>query len=88
MVEFLVAGAQKASLGVDPPRPERPEFVHELAAEIPFYEQRHLLRPGLTGWARINYPYGATKDDALQKLKYDLYYIKNASLLLDLDELR
>jgi lipopolysaccharide/colanic/teichoic acid biosynthesis glycosyltransferase len=65
------------------PRPERPEFVGELAGDIPFYQHRHLLKPGITGWAQINYPYGATREDALMKLKYDLYYIKYASLLLD-----
>jgi exopolysaccharide biosynthesis polyprenyl glycosylphosphotransferase len=65
------------------PRPERPEFVSGLAKEIPFYQQRHLLKPGITGWAQINYPYGATTADALNKLEYDLYYIKHASPLLD-----
>ena len=66
------------------PRPERPEFVEKLAKEIPFYNQRHLVKPGLTGWAQINYPYGASTEDALNKLKYDLYYIKYTSLGLDL----
>ena len=65
------------------PRPERPHFVAQLAEEIPFYEQRHLIAPGLTGWAQIKYPYGASIEDARQKLQYDLYYIKNQSLLLD-----
>ena len=65
------------------PRPERPHFVRQLAEEIPFYEQRHLIPPGLTGWAQIKYPYGASIEDARQKLQYDLYYIKNQSLLLD-----
>jgi sugar transferase (PEP-CTERM system associated) len=65
------------------PRPERPHFVSQLAEEIPFYEQRHLIPPGLTGWAQIKYPYGASIEDARQKLQYDLYYIKNQSLLLD-----
>ncbi|MDQ3252567.1 MAG: TIGR03013 family PEP-CTERM/XrtA system glycosyltransferase [Acidobacteriota bacterium] len=65
------------------PRPERPHFVAQLAAEIPFYEQRHLVAPGLTGWAQIKYPYGATVEDAREKLQYDLYYIKNMSLMLD-----
>jgi sugar transferase (PEP-CTERM system associated) len=65
------------------PRPERPHFVKQLAEEIPFYEQRHLIPPGLTGWAQIKYPYGASIEDARQKLQYDLYYIKNQSLLLD-----
>ncbi|HMQ03342.1 MAG TPA: TIGR03013 family PEP-CTERM/XrtA system glycosyltransferase [Pyrinomonadaceae bacterium] len=65
------------------PRPERPHFVSELAEQIPFYEHRHLLAPGLTGWAQIKYPYGASVEDARQKLQYDLYYIKNQSLALD-----
>jgi sugar transferase (PEP-CTERM system associated) len=65
------------------PRPERPHFVSQLAEEIPYYEQRHLIAPGLTGWAQIKYPYGASVEDARQKLQYDLYYIKNQSLMLD-----
>jgi sugar transferase (PEP-CTERM system associated) len=65
------------------PRPERPHFVSQLAQEIPYYEQRHLIAPGLTGWAQIKYPYGASIEDAKQKLQYDLYYIKNQSLALD-----
>jgi exopolysaccharide biosynthesis polyprenyl glycosylphosphotransferase len=66
------------------PRPERPHFVSQLADEVPFYEHRHLVAPGLTGWAQIKYPYGASIDDARQKLQFDLYYIKNQSLALDL----
>ncbi|MGI9054864.1 MAG: TIGR03013 family XrtA/PEP-CTERM system glycosyltransferase [Pyrinomonadaceae bacterium] len=66
------------------PRPERPHFVEQLAREIPFYEHRHLVAPGLTGWAQIKYPYGASVEDARRKLQYDLYYIKNQSLALDL----
>ena len=65
------------------PRPERPHFVAQLAQEIPYYEQRHLIAPGLTGWAQIKYPYGASIEDARQKLQYDLYYIKNHSLVFD-----
>ncbi len=65
------------------PRPERPHFVAQLAQEIPFYEQRHLIAPGLTGWAQIKYPYGASTEDARQKLQYDLFYIKNQGLMLD-----
>jgi sugar transferase (PEP-CTERM system associated) len=65
------------------PRPERPHFVAQLAEEIPYYEQRHLIAPGLTGWAQIKYPYGSSIEDARQKLQYDLYYIKNQSLTLD-----
>lgn len=66
------------------PRPERPQFVAQLAEEIPFYEQRHLVAPGLTGWAQVRYPYGASVEDAKEKLQFDLYYIKNQGLLLDL----
>lgn len=66
------------------PRPERPHFVKQLAREIPYFEHRHLVAPGLTGWAQIKYPYGASVDDAIQKLQYDLYYIKNQSLTLDM----
>ncbi|HYN26501.1 MAG TPA: TIGR03013 family XrtA/PEP-CTERM system glycosyltransferase [Pyrinomonadaceae bacterium] len=65
------------------PRPERPHFVAQLAQEIPFYEQRHLIPPGLTGWAQIKCAYGASIEDARQKLQYDLYYVKNQSLILD-----
>ena len=65
------------------PRPERQHFIAQLAQEIPFYEQRHLIAPGLTGWAQIKYPYGASIDDARKKLEYDLYYIKNQSITLD-----
>lgn len=66
------------------PRPERPHFVEYLRKEIPFYNQRFVVKPGITGWAQIKYRYGASKEDALEKLKYDLYYIKNLSILLDL----
>lgn len=66
------------------PRPERPHFVKQLATEISYYEHRHLVAPGLTGWAQIKYPYGASVSDAIQKLQYDLYYIKNQSLTLDM----
>jgi sugar transferase (PEP-CTERM system associated) len=66
------------------PRPERPEFVAELTEQIRFYGQRHIVRPGLTGWAQVRYTYGASTEDALQKLQYDLYYIKNLSIALDL----
>jgi sugar transferase (PEP-CTERM system associated) len=65
------------------PRPERPHFVAQLSEQIPFYGQRHLIAPGLTGWAQIKYPYGSSVEDARQKLMYDLYYIKNQSLVLD-----
>jgi sugar transferase (PEP-CTERM system associated) len=66
------------------PRPERPEFVEELAAQLPLYRERHTVRTGLTGWAQVNYPYGASLDDARSKLSYDLYYVKNFSVLFDL----
>jgi exopolysaccharide biosynthesis polyprenyl glycosylphosphotransferase len=66
------------------PRPERPEFVSTLVKQIPFYNIRHLVRPGLTGWAQIGYPYGASIEDAKQKLAYDIYYVKHASPMLDL----
>jgi sugar transferase (PEP-CTERM system associated) len=65
------------------PRPERPEFVKELTRVIPFYGQRHVVRPGLTGWAQVSYDYGASVDDAMQKLQYDLFYIKHMSFGLD-----
>jgi sugar transferase (PEP-CTERM system associated) len=66
------------------PRPERPYFVEKLRKEIPFYDQRLSVKPGITGWAQIKYQYGASKEDAAEKLKYDLYYIKNMSFLFDL----
>ncbi|MGB5202440.1 MAG: TIGR03013 family XrtA/PEP-CTERM system glycosyltransferase [Sedimenticolaceae bacterium] len=66
------------------PRPERPEFVEQLAKKIPFYHERHRVKPGLTGWAQLSYPYGATIEDARHKLEFDLYYVKNASAFLDL----
>lgn len=65
------------------PRPERPEFVEQLTEIIPYYAKRHFVKPGVTGWAQVKYPYGASVEDSLEKLRYDLYYIKNYSLLLD-----
>lgn len=65
------------------PRPERPEFVENLKNEIYYYSKRHTIKPGLTGWAQVRYPYGATVEDAIEKLRYDLYYIKNLSFFLD-----
>jgi sugar transferase (PEP-CTERM system associated) len=65
------------------PRPERPFFVDQLSEAIPFYRERHCVKPGITGWAQINYPYGASLEDSRQKLSYDLYYVKNHSLFLD-----
>ncbi len=66
------------------PRPERPTFIEQLSAQLPLYNERHLVKAGLTGWAQINYPYGASLDDARSKLSYDLYYVKNFSILFDL----
>jgi sugar transferase (PEP-CTERM system associated) len=66
------------------PRPERPVFVEQLEEEIPYYSLRNAIKPGITGWAQISYPYGASKEDALEKLKYDLYYVKHMSFLFDL----
>ena len=65
------------------PRPERPEFVQRLEERIPYYSLRHSIRPGLTGWAQVRYPYGASEEDALRKLEYDLYYVKNMNVLMD-----
>src|SRR5581483_3605674 len=66
------------------PRPERPCFVSEFSKEIPFYDERHCVKPGITGWAQVNYPYGASLEDARNKLAYDLYYVKNSGPFLDL----
>ena len=66
------------------PRPERPEFVERLRETIPYYDERHTLRPGITGWAQVCYPYGATEEDALRKLEFDLFYLKNVSVLFDI----
>ncbi|HYI91952.1 MAG TPA: sugar transferase [Bryobacteraceae bacterium] len=74
----------RGEMSIVGPRPERPEFVQTLSEIIPFYRQRHSVKPGITGWAQINYKYGETIDDAIVKLEYDLYYIKNLSLSLDM----
>jgi len=74
----------KGEMSLVGPRPERPFFVDQLAAKIPFYALRHTVKPGLTGWAQVRYQYGASIQDALEKLQYDLYYVKNHSLRLDL----
>ena len=66
------------------PRPERPHFVEQLSELIPFYAQRSYVKPGLTGWAQVNYPYGASVEDAREKLAYDLYYVKNQGFFLDI----
>ncbi len=73
----------KGDMAIIGPRPERPEFVERLVAEIPFYNNRHLVPPGITGWAQVVYPYGATIEDAREKLRYDLYYIKHMSFFFD-----
>jgi exopolysaccharide biosynthesis polyprenyl glycosylphosphotransferase len=73
----------KGDMSIVGPRPERPEFVQELTKKIPYYRQRHCVRPGITGWAQINFKYGDTLEDTMTKLEYDLYYIKNMSLSLD-----
>ena len=65
------------------PRPERPEFIEELQKIVPYYSQRHTVKPGITGWAQVSYGYGASVEDALEKLKYDLFYIKNMSAFMD-----
>jgi sugar transferase (PEP-CTERM system associated) len=74
----------RGHMGFVGPRPERPEFVVQLAEKLPYYAYRHSVKPGLTGWAQINYPYGSSIEDAKQKLQYDLYYVKNHNLLFDL----
>ncbi|GAB5400418.1 MAG: exopolysaccharide biosynthesis polyprenyl glycosylphosphotransferase [Aureisphaera sp.] len=74
----------KGDMSVIGPRPERPVFVKELSERIPFYEIRHIVKPGVTGWAQVNADYGASEADALEKLQYDLYYIKKRSLFLDI----
>lgn len=66
------------------PRPERPEFVNELQENVPYYAERHVVRPGVTGWAQLKYSYGASEEDAVEKLQYDLYYIKNQTVMLDI----
>jgi len=75
----------KGDMAVIGPRPERPVFVKEIAEVMPFYETRHVIKPGLTGWAQVNYSYGETIDDSLIKLQYDLYYIKHRSIFLDIN---
>jgi sugar transferase (PEP-CTERM system associated) len=73
----------KGDMSIVGPRPERPEFVRDLSQKIPYYRQRHCVRPGITGWAQINFKYGETLEDTMTKLEYDLYYIKNMSMSLD-----
>ncbi len=77
---FNVLSGEMSFIG---PRPERPEFVKQLADQIPYFNYRHAVKPGITGWAQLCYPYGASEEDARQKLQFDLYYVKNQSLFLD-----
>ncbi len=79
-----IYNVMRGEMGFVGPRPERPEFVQQLIKNIPYFNERHNVKPGLTGWAQLKYPYGATEEDSLEKLKYDLYYIKHRSFLLDL----
>jgi sugar transferase (PEP-CTERM system associated) len=74
----------KGDMSIVGPRPERPQFVADLAGQIRYYSLRHCMKPGLAGWAQLSYPYGATVEEAAEKLKYDLFYVKNHNLLLDL----
>jgi len=74
----------KGDMSLVGPRPERPFFVDQLTKEIPFYAVRHSVKPGVTGWAQVRYHYGATVEDSAEKLQYDLYYVKNHSLFLDI----
>jgi len=74
----------RGDMGFVGPRPERPEFVQQLIKNLPYYNERHNVKPGLTGWAQLKYPYGSTEEDSLEKLKYDLYYVKHRSFMLDL----
>lgn len=78
---FNVLGGSMSIVG---PRPERPEFVDQLSEEIPYYAERHSVKPGVTGWAQLRFTYGASKEETREKLRYDLYYVKNHSLVLDL----
>ena len=73
----------KGEMSLVGPRPEQPKIVEELEAQIPFYDVRHLVKPGITGWAQVNYPYGASVEDASRKLEFDLYYMKHYSIFLD-----
>jgi exopolysaccharide biosynthesis polyprenyl glycosylphosphotransferase len=75
----------KGNMSLVGPRPERPEIVDQLKKKVPYYAKRHSVKPGLTGWAQVKYTYGASEEDALEKLRYDLYYIKNYSIFLDLE---
>jgi len=77
----------KGDMSLVGPRPERPFFVEQLTVQIPFYALRHTVKPGVTGWAQVRHEYGASIEDSLEKLQYDLYYVKNHSLFLDVQVL-
>jgi lipopolysaccharide/colanic/teichoic acid biosynthesis glycosyltransferase len=79
-----LANVIRGEMSLVGPRPERPHFVEQLERAIPFYRQRAFVKPGLTGWAQVNFPYGASVEDAREKLSYDLFYVKNRSIALDL----
>jgi lipopolysaccharide/colanic/teichoic acid biosynthesis glycosyltransferase len=79
-----VVNILRGDLAVVGPRPEQPQYVRELEAKIPFYRLRHLVRPGLTGWAQVKYPYGASEGDAFEKLQYEFFYLRHQGLALDL----
>jgi exopolysaccharide biosynthesis polyprenyl glycosylphosphotransferase len=79
-----LVNVMKGEMSIVGPRPERPYFVELLEKNIPYYSLRHSIKPGITGWAQISYPYGATEEDALRKLEYDLYYLKNLNLWMDI----
>lgn len=79
-----IYNVMRGDMGFVGPRPERPEFVQKLIKNLPYYNERHNVKPGLTGWAQLKYPYGSTEEDSMEKLKYDLYYIKHRSFMLDL----
>ena len=74
----------KGDMSLIGPRPERPEYDKQLEKEIPLYKLRYLIKPGISGWAQVNYPYGASIEDAKNKLSYDLFYIKNKSIILEI----
>jgi len=78
---IYLAEALRGEMSFVGPRPERPEFVGQLEERIPYYRERHTIKPGITGWAQLCYPYGSSEQDATEKLQYDLFYVKNHSLL-------
>ena len=78
-----VVNILRGDLSIVGPRPEQPQYVEELETKIPFYRLRHLVRPGLTGWAQVKYPYGASEGDALEKLQYEFFYLRHQGLALD-----